>query len=238
LFTTGHESFPEIPHFVLGEVEEIAGDLASDMEKGEVRRLYQAAGRPDLSLSPVPRWDLINLRDYANMSVQFCRGCPFDCEFCDVTVLNGRRPRTKTPEQVVRELEALWQAGWRRSIFLVDDNFLGNKKKVKELLREVIRWRRESNAQMDFLTQSSVNLAQETELLQLMADAGFKKVFVGIETPDKENLLACNKLQNTRHDLLDSVRTIQITCWRAISFRTRATICSTRCARSRRRGWR
>jgi radical SAM superfamily enzyme YgiQ (UPF0313 family) len=209
LFTTGRGSFPEIPHLVLGEAEELLPDLVADMAAGSVRPVYEAERRPDLRLTPVPRWDLIRFNDYACMSVQFCRGCPFDCEFCDVILLNGRVPRTKTSDQVIRELEALRTAGWKGSVFLVDDNFLGHKRRVRELLHEMIEWRARTGARYDFLTEVSVNLASEPELLRLMVQAGFKKVFVGIETPDPETLSACNKLQNTRCDLREVVRVIQ-----------------------------
>jgi radical SAM superfamily enzyme YgiQ (UPF0313 family) len=208
LFTTGREDFPEIPHLVLGEAEELMPELIRDMEAGSVRPFYEATRRPDLGLVPIPRWDLIDFKDYACMSVQFCRGCPFDCEFCDVIIMNGRKPRTKAPEQFIGELEALRVAGWKGSVFVVDDNFLGHRKKVKELLQALIEWRRTSSARMDFLTEASVDLADEPELMRLMTVAGFTRVFVGIETPDPENLRSCNKLQNTRRDLAQSIRDI------------------------------
>lgn len=209
LFTTGGDACSEIPHVVLGEAEDLMSELVRDIQAGEVREVYEAVNRPDLTEAPTPRWDLINLQDYASMSVQFSRGCPFDCEFCDISVLNGRRPRTKSPAQVIQEFEALRRAGWNGPVFLVDDNFLGNKHRVKELLQEVISWRRANRTRISFFTEASVNLADEPELLGLMVEAGFKKVFVGIETPDPETLKECNKFQNARRDLLASVRAIQ-----------------------------
>lgn len=209
LFTTGHDDFTEIPHFVLGEAEDLMADLVADMEAGRVRRAYQACARPDVTRTPVPRWDLIRMADYASMPVQFSRGCPYDCEFCDIIVMNGRIPRTKTPEQMLVELDALRTCGWKGSVFIVDDNFIGNKRKVKDLLRAMIAWRAASGARMDFLTEASVNLAHDAELLALMADAGFKKVFLGIETPELESLKECHKLQNMREDMTVAVRRIQ-----------------------------
>jgi radical SAM superfamily enzyme YgiQ (UPF0313 family) len=209
LFATGHESFPDVGHFVVGEAEEIMERLVADMTAGRVAPLYEADGFPDLARTPVPRWDLINMKDYASMSVQFSRGCPFNCEFCDIVAMNGRIPRTKAPEQVIEELEALRERGWKGLVFLVDDNFIGNRRRVKALLRAMIAWRRRTRAHMDFLTEASVNLALDAELLHLMAEAGFKQVFLGIETPSAEGLEECGKKQNLARDLGASVRTIQ-----------------------------
>ncbi|MCU0770355.1 MAG: DUF4070 domain-containing protein [Verrucomicrobia bacterium] len=209
LFTTGHESFPDIQHFVLGEAEELMPQLVGDMRSGTVQRLYQATRRPDVALTPLPRWDLIRLRDYVTLSVQFSRGCPFDCEFCDIIVMNGRVPRTKSPAQLVGELEALRQRGWKDMVFIVDDNFIGNKRRTKELLHAMIEWRTRTRARMGFLTEASVNLADDPELSRLMVKAGFKKVFVGIETPSIEALTECRKLQNRSRDLVASVQTLQ-----------------------------
>jgi len=209
IFTTGHESFPEIEHFVLGEAEEIMDQLVADMQAGRVAHTYEAKGFPDLGRTPIPRWDLIDLHDYAGMSIQFSRGCPFQCDFCDITVMNGRVPRTKSPTQLIAELEDLRRRGWKGSLFLVDDNFIGNKRKVKELLHIMIDWRRDSGAAFDLLTEASVNLADDAELLGLMSEAGFKQVFLGIETPSVESLMECSKHQNTRRDLISSVQTIQ-----------------------------
>ena len=209
LFTSGHEEFPEIPHFVLGEAEDLIGQLVADVESGTVRPLYQAADRPDVHRSPVPRWDLIRLRDYVTMPVQFSRGCPYNCEFCDIWVTNGRVPRTKTPDQVVRELEALRLLGWRDMVFVVDDNFIGNRKRARELLRELIAWRARVKPQMGFLTEASVNLADDPELCGLMVKAGFRKVFLGLETPSAEGLEECGKQQNRKRDLSTAVKFIQ-----------------------------
>jgi radical SAM superfamily enzyme YgiQ (UPF0313 family) len=143
------------------------------------------------------------------MPVQFSRGCPFNCEFCDIVVMNGRVPRTKDPAQVVRELDALRRRGWGDMVFIVDDNFIGNRKRAKQLLREMIEWRARTLPTMGFLTEASMNLADDTELCELMARAGFKKVFMGIETPSQDGLEECNKLQNRRRDLSDAVRTVQ-----------------------------
>ncbi len=209
LFTTGHENFPEIQHFVLGEAEEVMPQLVEDMRHGRVQRIYKAARWPNLEQTPVPRWDLVDLRHYVTMAVQFSRGCPFDCEFCDIIVMNGRVPRTKTPAQLVAELEALRRHGWNEMVFVVDDNFIGDKRRTRALLRELIEWRRRTRPSMGFLTEASVNLADDAELCSLMVEAGFMKVFVGIETPSVEALEECRKLQNRGRDLVAAVRTLQ-----------------------------
>lgn len=209
LFTTGYEDFPEVEHFVLGEAEEIVPELVADMLRGELRREYRAPRFPALTGTPVPRWDLIDLRHYVTMSVQFSRGCPYDCEFCDIVVMNGRAPRTKTAAQLVDELEALRLRGWKDMVFVVDDNFIGDKKRTKDLLRAMIAWRERTRPGMGFFTEASVNLADDPELCELMTRAGFKKVFVGIETPSTESLQECHKLQNRDRDLIGAVKTLQ-----------------------------
>jgi radical SAM superfamily enzyme YgiQ (UPF0313 family) len=209
LFTSGHCDFPEIGHFVLGEAEDVIGELVADMEARQLRPVYEAEGFPDVKRSPVPRWDLVDVRDYASLAVQFSRGCPFNCEFCDIVVMNGRVPRTKSPAQVAAELELLRSLGWKGAVFLVDDNFIGNKRRVKELLREIIAWRDLRAPRMTFTTEASLNLADDPELLDLMVRAGFRRVFLGIETPVPEGLTECSKVQNLGRDLAASVRTIQ-----------------------------
>ena len=138
LFTTGHEAFPEIQHFVLGEAEEIMPQVVEDMRHNRLQPIYKAPRWPDLAQTPVPRWDLINLRHYVTMPAQFSRGCPFNCEFCDIIVMNGRVPRTKSPAQLIAELEALRVRGWKEMVFIVDDNFIGDKRRTRALLREMV----------------------------------------------------------------------------------------------------
>jgi radical SAM superfamily enzyme YgiQ (UPF0313 family) len=209
LFTTGYETFPAIQHFVLGEAEEVMPQVVADLQAGRLQPIYRATDRPDITRSPAPRWDLIHLPHYVTMSVQFSRGCPFDCEFCDIIVMNGRVPRTKTPAQLIAELDALRRRGWKDMVFVVDDNFIGNKPRTKALLRELIEWRRRTRTRIGFLTEASMNLADDPELCALMVAAGFKKVFVGIETPSVESLEECHKLQNRNRDLVASVQTLQ-----------------------------
>jgi radical SAM superfamily enzyme YgiQ (UPF0313 family) len=180
--------------------------LVEDMQRGTLRHTYEAPNRPEITRVPVPRWDLINMRHYVTMSVQFSRGCPFDCEFCDIVVMNGRVPRTKSPAQLVEELEQLRLRGWNDMVFIVDDNFIGNKVHAKALLREMIDWRARTGTKMGFLTEASANLADDPELCELMVRAGFKKVFVGFETPSTASLQECGKLQNCRRDLAESVK--------------------------------
>lgn len=209
LFTAEAADNPGVDVVVVGEAEETAAALVADMSAGRVKPLYEAPRYPDLSLTPLPRWDLIDLREYATMSVQSCRGCPFDCEFCDVVALNGHKPRYKTPARFLAELDALRERGWRGQTFLVDDNFVGDPRRCKELLRAMIGWRRATGARMTFLTEASVNMAEDPELLRLMVEAGFKKVFLGIETPSAESLQECHKMQNLRGDLPAAVHRIQ-----------------------------
>lgn len=209
LFTTGHAGFPGIGHFVLGEAEGVIPRLVADMRAGTLEAKYEAADRPDVRQSPVPRWDLLDFRHYVTMAVQFSRGCPFDCEFCDIVVMNGRVPRTKTPAQLIRELEELRRRGWRDMVFIVDDNFIGDRVRTRALLRALIAWRERTGHGMGFLTEASINLADDPELLDLMVKAGFKKVFVGIETPSAESLQECRKFQNARRDLVAAVSTLQ-----------------------------
>lgn len=209
LFTTGHEGFPGIPHFVLGEAEEIMPQVVADLRAGTLAPVYRAPSFPALAQTPVPRWDLIRVRDYVTMAAQFSRGCPFDCEFCDIIVMNGRVPRTKSPEQFVGELEALRLRGWKDMVFVVDDNFIGNKARTRALLHALIAWRERTKPLMGFLTEASINLADDADLLDLMVRAGFRKVFVGIETPSAASLEECRKLQNRGRDLVAAVQILQ-----------------------------
>jgi radical SAM superfamily enzyme YgiQ (UPF0313 family) len=196
-------------HVVIGEAESLIADLARDLELGTAQPAYQANVRPEMATSPLPDLSLIKMKHYSTMTVQYSRGCPFNCEFCDIIEIYGRRPRTKAVAQVLAELDQLRAAGWRESVFVVDDNFIGNKNRAKELLKALADWRAETGARFEFITEASLNLADDTELMQLMKDAGFKSVFLGIETPDESGLIASNKLQNTRRSLLESVARIQ-----------------------------
>jgi radical SAM superfamily enzyme YgiQ (UPF0313 family) len=171
--------------------------------------VYQAVERPEMKTSPLPDLSLIKMNRYSTMAVQYSRGCPFNCEFCDIIEIYGRRPRTKAVAQVLAELDQLRAAGWREAVFIVDDNFIGNKARAKELLRALAEWRSQYKTSFDFNTEASLNLADDPELMQLMKDAGFNAVFLGIETPDESGLIAANKLQNTRRSLLGSVAIIQ-----------------------------
>jgi radical SAM superfamily enzyme YgiQ (UPF0313 family) len=196
-------------HVVIGEAESIIAGLARDLEQGTARPVYQAMERPEMSSSPLPDLRLIKMHRYSTMAVQYSRGCPFNCEFCDIIEIYGRRPRTKAVAQVLAELDQLRAAGWREAVFIVDDNFIGNKARAKELCVALAEWRSQYKTSFDFNTEASLNLADDPELMQLMRDAGFVSVFLGIETPDESGLIAANKLQNTRRNLLDSVATIQ-----------------------------
>ena len=209
LFTTGHEAFPEIQHFVLGEAEEVMPQVVADMQSGRLQPVYRCTRRPEITQTPVPRWDLIKFRYYVTMAVQFSRGCPFDCEFCNVTAMFGHRPRTKTTAQVIAELDNLWRLGWRGTVFFVDDNFIGNKRALKEeLLPALIQWQKGRRG-TPFYTEASINLADDEELMRLMVEAGFNQVFVGIETPEEAGLAECNKRQNQKRNLVADVKRIQ-----------------------------
>ncbi len=210
LFTISPEEFPEVDHLILQEAEATLPPFIEDLERGEAKRIYTSSEWPDITASPIPEWDLIDMKRYAAMCVQYCRGCPFDCDFCDIALLNGRRPRTKTTEQVLAELDALYQRGWRDTVFFVDDNFIGKPRKLKEeLLPSLIHWMEQRGYPFSFLTEASVNLAEDEELMELMVRAGFDSVFVGIESPVEESLQECNKVQNKGKDLLGAVRRMQ-----------------------------
>ena len=208
LFRAYPDGFADLDHLVFGEAESIISELVMDLERGRPRKSYRDSGFPSLDGIPVPLWDLINLNDYAAMSIQYSRGCPFNCEFCDVIVMNGRVPRLKSNEQVLAELEALCSRGWRGPVFIVDDNFIGNAKQVKSLLRSIISWQKGRLRRLNFFTEASVNLAEDPELMDLMVQAGFNKVFLGLETPVEEGLKECGKAQNLRRNLSESVATI------------------------------
>jgi radical SAM superfamily enzyme YgiQ (UPF0313 family) len=209
LFMGEHADFPEVDHFVLGEAELSLPPFLADLAQGNAKRLYETAEFPDISRSPVPRWDLIDFRQYSSMCVQFSRGCPFDCDFCNITAMFGHRPRVKTAQQIIAELDALNALGWQGGVFFVDDNFIGNRRVLKnEILPALIEWRR-GKPGLAFQTEVSINLADDPELTKMMVDAGFDKIFVGIETPDEDSLAECNKFQNQGRDLVACVQTLQ-----------------------------
>jgi radical SAM superfamily enzyme YgiQ (UPF0313 family) len=209
LFTMEHEQFSDVDHFVLNEAEETLNPFLLDLALGQARRVYSSEEFPDIHQTPVPLWHLANLNLYDTIGIQFSRGCPFNCDFCNVTTLLGHRPRTKTAAQIIAELDGLYALGWRKSIFFVDDNFIGNKKQIKsEVLPALIEWRKGKTG-MSFNTEASINLADDPELLRLMVEAGFETVFVGIETPNEDSLTECSKSQNKGRDLVESVKKLQ-----------------------------
>ena len=211
LFATGFEEFlKDIDYLVLDEGEITLPLFLEDFKNNSLKKIYRSNQRPDIKNTPIPLWELIDMRKYALMSVQFSRGCPFNCEFCDIVLLNGRVPRTKDREQILNELDALHIRGWQGDVFFVDDNFIGNKIKLKkEILPAIIKWMSDRNYPFIFSTQLSINLADDKELMELMVKAGFNTVFIGIESPNEESLKECGKFQNINRNLLESVRIIQ-----------------------------
>jgi len=203
------EEVPDADHIFIGEAEATLPEFVRDLERGLARRTYTATERPALSAAPIPDFHLLDLKLYTAMALQYSRGCPFNCEFCDIIEIYGRVPRTKSNAQMLAELDALWSAGWRANVFIVDDNFIGNKKYVKRMLPDLAEWSRQHGYPFGFITEASINLADDEELLQAMRRAGFYSVFIGIETPAFESLKEAQKGQNTRRDLIDSVRKIQ-----------------------------
>ncbi len=212
LFTTGYEQFNlgDVDHLVLGEAEDTLPLFLEDLQKGCAQHIYESSEHPDITKTPIPLWELVDMGKYASMNVQYSRGCPFNCEFCDIIILNGHRPRTKDKSQLIAEFEALYSQGWRNSIFIVDDNFIGNKRKLKEeTLPAMVEWSQKRKYPFRFFTEASINLADDEELMQLMTKAGFDTVFVGIETTNEESLVECSKVQNVNRNLVASVKKMQ-----------------------------
>ncbi|MFW6129491.1 MAG: B12-binding domain-containing radical SAM protein [Candidatus Aminicenantaceae bacterium] len=210
LFTTGYEEFEGIDHLVLNEAESTLPSFLDDFKNGCAQHIYASKERPDIRKVPPPQWDLINIKKYASMSIQYSRGCPYNCEFCDIIILNGHKPRTKSRGQILEELEILYTQGWKGGVFFVDDNFIGNKRRLKnELLPSLIDWMKNKKYPFYFFTEASINLSDDEELMQLMFRAGFNKVFIGIETPNEESLAECNKFLNKNRDMIACVKKIQ-----------------------------
>ena len=211
LFTAEYELFDEVDHFVLNEAELTLPSFLADFRRGCAQRIYDTSEFADMAQTPTPMWRLINLKHYASMSIQFSRGCPFNCDFCNVTTLLGHRVRIKSTAQIIAELDSLYSRGWRGQVFFVDDNFIGNKKYLlTQLLPALIEWRKKKKGFL-FNTEASINLADNHDLMKTMVEAGFDTVFIGIETPDEEGLAGCNKKQNKNRNLIDSVKRIQRT---------------------------
>jgi radical SAM superfamily enzyme YgiQ (UPF0313 family) len=196
-------------HVVVGEPDEVFPEIAADVERGSAKRLYVIKDKPDVSKTPLPRFDLLKIKKYAAMAVQFSRGCPFQCEFCDIITIYGRKPRTKRPGQVLAELDALFELGWRDEVFIVDDNFIGNHRLALDLVVELEKWQKARGYPMLFYTEASIDLAQRPRLIEAMVDANFFYVFIGIESPSPKSLTEAKKFQNLRRDPLESIRFIQ-----------------------------
>ncbi len=208
LFTAEPEDYEDVDYLVLDEAELTLPAFVSDLQNGQAKRIYRADGFCDLVDTPVPMWELIEVKRYASLSIQFSRGCPYNCEFCNVTTLFGHQPRVKTSGQIIAELDNIYATGWRGGIFFVDDNFIGNKQYLKnELMPALINWSLENKGCV-FFTEASINLADDPELMDMMVRAGFDSVFIGIESPDEICLTECHKTQNKNRDLFKSVRTI------------------------------
>jgi len=210
LFTTGYEEFDEVAHFVLNEAEITLPLFLEDLRNGQAKHVYTSDKWADVKETPLPSWELIDAKKYSSMALQYSRGCPFDCEFCDIVVLNGHTPRTKGADQLLKELDEFHNRGWRGSVFIVDDNFIGNKKKLKaEILPAIIEWMKKRKKPFSLFTEASINLADDEELVRLMVKANFNMVFIGIETTNEDSLAECSKLQNRNRDMVASVRKLQ-----------------------------
>jgi len=210
LFTAGHEEFEDVDHFVLNEAEITLPLFLNDLKNGQPKRLYTSHQWADVKTTPIPLWELVDMKKYASMNIQYSRGCPFDCEFCNITVLYGRIPRTKNKEQVLAELEGLHSRGWKGGVFFVDDNFIGNKAKLKkEILPAIIEWMEMKKHPFALSTEASINLSDDEELMRMMVRAGFDTVFIGIESPHEESLTECSKVQNKNRDLTACIKKIQ-----------------------------
>ena len=211
LFTAEYEQFPQVDHFILNEAELTLPPFLIDLAHGQAKRIYATPGFADIETTPAPRWELVDMNRYATMNIQYSRGCPFNCDFCNVTALLGHKPRTKNAGQIIAELDSLYKLGWRGGIFFVDDNLIGNKKRLKsELLPALIQWRIDKRG-LPFSTEVSINLSDDDQLMQSMVEAGFDTVFIGIETPEENNLIECSKKQNLNRDLVADVKRIQHT---------------------------
>lgn len=211
LFTSSSEYYEDIDHLVLNEAEITLPQFLSDLKKGIPKHKYTSENWADITTTPLPLWELVPLKNYTSMNLQYSRGCPYDCDFCDITVLYGRKPRTKNKEDVIAELDALYFTGWRGPVFFVDDNFIGNKTKLKkEILPAIADWMRKRKRPFYLNTEASINLADDAQLMNLMVKAGFEAVFIGIESPNEESLIECNKTQNRNRDLISSVKKIQM----------------------------
>ncbi len=210
LFTSQPDAFPMVDYLLLGEAEVILPEFLVDLSSGNPRKIYRATTWADITTTPLPRWDLIDFRKYASIDIQYSRGCPFRCSFCDISVLFGNVPRTKTREQILAEMTSLYSHGWRGAVFLVDDNFIGNIKKLKsDILPGIISWMQEHRYPFSLYTECSINMADDEPLMRMMAAAGFDTVFIGIETVDENSLVECGKVANCRRDIIASVRKIQ-----------------------------
>ena len=210
LFTSSSEYYQNIDHLILNEAEITLPQFLNDLSEGKPKQKYTSEEWAEITTTPLPLWNLISMNNYTSMNVQYSRGCPFDCDFCDITVLYGRKPRTKTKEQVIDELDTLYFSGWRGPVFFVDDNFIGNKAKLKkEILPAIAEWMEKRKHPFYLNTEASINLADDDKLMQLMVKAGFEAVFIGIESPNEESLIECNKIQNRNRDLISSIRKIQ-----------------------------
>jgi radical SAM superfamily enzyme YgiQ (UPF0313 family) len=209
LFTTEPEEFETVDHFVLNEAELTLPAFLEDLQEGKAQRIYTTSEFADIQKTPAPLWELADMDSYATMEVQYSRGCPYSCEFCNVTVLFGHHPRTKSALQVIAELDGLYDLGWRGGVFFVDDNLIGDRRRLKtELLPALIEWRKDKVG-MAFSTEVSINLVDDEQLMRMMVEAGFGTVFIGIETPEEESLAECNKKQNMKRDLVEDVKHIQ-----------------------------
>ncbi|MCX6231268.1 MAG: DUF4070 domain-containing protein [Bacteroidetes bacterium] len=211
LFTQEYSNFPQIDHFILNEAEITLPLFLSDIENDIFPlKTYKTDEYADITTSPVPEYQLLSKKDYAYMNIQVSRGCPYACDFCEITTLLGHKVRMKSPQQVLKEIETIYNQDWLGPILIVDDNFIGNKNEIKSnLLPAIIKWQKEHNFPFTFSTETTINLADDNELLLLMIEAGFNSTFIGIETPVENSLKDCNKLQNINRNLLESVKTIQ-----------------------------
>ena len=210
LFNQEYKNYPQIDHFILNEAEITLPQVLNDLHTGHPQKLYKTTEYADITPTPVPDYHLLSKKDYAYMNIQVSRGCPFSCDFCEITSLLGHKVRMKETEQIINELEKLYKLNWRGPVFIVDDNFIGNKSMIKNNLLPAMKdWMQIHKYPFTFNTQTSINLADDEQLISLMVKTGFNSIFIGIETPEEKSLHDCNKVQNINRDLLQSVIKIQ-----------------------------